>query len=188
MTIQIPSLIRTILKNLHIPEEMRPSWTLSLGMSSLKKPSYKAVPTQMFPKSIIWSLSFILSPLLLVHCLPVSNRGFLSWLQINCSLLFSSSFVSWQFYLVSEYFIFKNFWKWNSQHWACPLSILTSQSHFHHLLNGINYILSLRINKLFYLKALCILKITVEVLVVVLSITLPVSLQFWNIDYFQITS
>eukprot|EP00070_Physeter_catodon_P040347 XP_028347241.1 periphilin-1 isoform X3 [Physeter catodon] len=33
----IPSLIKTILKMLQVPEEMRPSWTLSLGMSSFKQ-------------------------------------------------------------------------------------------------------------------------------------------------------
>eukprot|EP00070_Physeter_catodon_P018678 XP_023978487.2 periphilin-1 isoform X2 [Physeter catodon] len=41
----IPSLIKTILKMLQVPEEMRPSWTLSLGMSSFKQ----KYPIQVFP-------------------------------------------------------------------------------------------------------------------------------------------
>lgn len=44
-TIQIPSLIKTILKMLQVPEEMRPSWTLYLGMSSFKQ----KYPIQVFP-------------------------------------------------------------------------------------------------------------------------------------------
>lgn len=59
---------------LQVPEEMRPSWTLSLEMLSLKEPSYKAVPTQAFPMAYTQAWASLSH---LVHCLPVFGKDFL---------------------------------------------------------------------------------------------------------------
>lgn len=91
---------------------------------------------------------------------------------------------------MSECLLLKDICKWYGivSTGMFPLSVVTSQSPFPHLLNGVNYTLSHRTNKALNVKATCILEITVQLFMIVLRITLPVSLQLWNFEYFQIIS
>lgn len=58
---------------LQVPEEMRPSWTLYLGMSSFKQ----KYPNTGIPHGVSPCVSFLLSPPFFVSCQPVLGKDFL---------------------------------------------------------------------------------------------------------------